>query len=80
MNKFLLHLGVHQLLKFEGAKGNYLYDRFFNQACADLEPTRTWFLRIASVREHLYACVCVYLHVCPPLRLLINSGVMWCYI
>ena len=30
--------------------------------------------QIASVRKRLYACVCV----CPPLRLLITSGVMWC--
>ena len=29
-----------------------LYVYFLNQAHA-------WFLRIASVREHLYACVCV---------------------
>ena len=32
------------------------------------------FLRIASVRELLYACLCV----CPPPRLSITSGVMWC--
>ena len=37
---------------------------------------RAWFLRIASVRECLYACV----FVCPPPRLLITSGVMWCNI
>ena len=41
----------------------------------------SYFLRIASVRECLYACVCVCvcvcLRVCPPPRLLITSGVMW---
>ena len=43
-----------------------------------------WFIRIASVRECLYACVCVYVCVyvcvCSPPRLLITSGVMWCNI
>ena len=34
--------------------------------------------RIASVRECLYACVCAFACVCPPLRLLITSGMMWC--
>ena len=42
------------------------YVQLLNQVCA-------WFLRIASVRECLYACVCV----CPPLRLLITGGVIW---
>ena len=41
----------------------------------------TCFLRIASVRECLYACVsmcvCVCVCVCLPPRLLITSGVMW---
>ena len=37
-------------------------------------PARAWFLRIASVRELLYVC----LFVCPPPRLSITSGVMWC--
>ena len=27
---------------------------------------------------HLYACVCVFAYVCPPPRLLITSGMMWC--
>ena len=41
-------------------------------------PAHVWFLRIASVR--VYACVCVFacVCVCPPPRLLITSGVMWC--
>ena len=41
---------------------------------------RAWFLRIASVRECLFACACVCVRacVCPPPRLLITSGVMWC--
>ena len=46
--------GVHSGLR------NYI---FLNQAIA-------WFLRIASVCECLYACVC------PPPRLLITSGVI----
>ena len=37
-------------------------------------PARAWFLRIASVRELLYVCLCG----CPPPRLSITSGVMWC--
>ena len=37
-----------------------------------------WFLRIASVRECLYTCVFACVCVCPPPRLLITSGVMWC--
>ena len=49
---------------------------FLNQACAGHRPVRAWFLRIASVRECLYACVCVCLRVCPPPRLLITSGVI----
>ena len=47
---------------------------FLNQALAGHRPVRTWFLRIAPVLECRYACVCV----CPPPRLLITSGVMWC--
>ena len=41
---------------------------FLNQAH---RPARAWFLRIASVRECLYECVC------PPPRLLITSGVIY---
>ena len=33
-----------------------------------------WFLRIDLVRTSVYVCV----FVCPPPRLLITSGVMWC--
>ena len=42
-------------------------------AC-DLWPTHAWFLRIVSVQMSVCACLCV----CPPPRLLITSGVMWC--
>ena len=49
--------------------------QFLNQVCASGRPVRAWFLRIASVREWLYAC-CVCVCVCP--RDLITSGVMWC--
>ena len=41
---------------------------FLNQA---RRPARAWFLRIASVRECLYECVC------PPPGLLITSGVIY---
>ena len=41
--------------------------RFLNQTCASLWPA-AWFLRIATVRECLYdcvcVCVCVYVCVC----------------
>ena len=45
-----------------------------------LNQVRTWFLRIASVCECIYACVlaCVCVCVCPPPRLLITSGVLCC--
>ena len=57
---------------------------FLNQARAGLRPARAWFLRIAFVRELLCVCVCVCVRVCvcvfvcPPPRLSITSGVMWC--
>ena len=38
-------------------------------------PVHAWFLKIASVREYLYVCMCVF--VCPPPRLFITSGVIW---
>ena len=40
-----------------------LYFIFLNQVRAGRRPAHAWFLRIASVRECLYACVCVC--VCP---------------
>ena len=43
---------------------------------ARVRPARAWFLRIASVRELQYVCLCVCM--CPPPRLSITSGVMWC--
>ena len=47
---------------------------FLDKFLCLLNQVRAWFLRIASVRELLYACLCV----CPPPRLSITSGVMWC--
>ena len=43
-----------------------------NQARTSRRPARAWFLEIDLVRE---VCVCV--SVCPPLRLVITSGVIW---
>ena len=51
---------------------------FLNQACAGRRPVHAWFLRIASVRESMRVCVLARVCVCPPPRLLITSGVMWC--
>ena len=31
-----------------------------NQVHADLQPAHAWFLKITSVHERLYTCVCVY--------------------
>ena len=42
---------------------------------AGLRPMRTWFLKIVSEQTS----VCVFMCVCPPQRLLITSGVMWCH-
>ena len=60
----------------------YLVSLLFNQVCAGHRPVHAWFFRIASVRKCLYACVfaCVFacVCVCPPPRLLITSGMMWC--
>ena len=39
---------------------------FLNQACAGHRPVCAWFLRIASVRECLYACVFVCVCVSAP--------------
>ena len=36
----------------------------------------TWFLEIVPVQ--MSVCLCVYVRVRVPLRLLITSGVMWC--
>ena len=47
-----------------------------NQARAGLWPARAWFLRIVTVRESMR--VCLRACVCPPPRLLITSGMMWC--
>ena len=40
-----------------------------------LNQVHAWFLEIDLVLE---VCVCVCVSVCPPLRLVITSGVMWC--
>ena len=47
---------------------------FLNQARTGHRPVRTWFLEIVSVRTS----VCAFACVCPPPRLLITSGLMWC--
>ena len=39
--------------------------RFLKQTCASLWPARTWFLRIATVRECVCDCVCVCVCVRP---------------
>ena len=42
-----------------------------------LNQARAWFLKIDPVRI-VCMCVCLRVCVCPPPRLLITSGVMWC--
>ena len=49
--------------------------KFLNQVRAGLRPACAWFFEIVSVRTSV--CVCVFVCVCPPSRLLITSGVMW---
>ena len=48
--------------------------------CKFLNQAHAWFLNIASVHKSMFVCVCVcvFACVCPPPRLLITSGVMWC--
>ena len=49
---------------------------FLNQARAGLWPARAWFRKIDPVRiVGMHVCVCVF--VCPRLRLLMTSGMMW---
>ena len=51
---------------------------FLNQERTGLWLVHTWFLRIAlSANISMCVCLCVYVCVCPPLRLLIISGMMW---
>ena len=38
---------------------------------------RYLYVRVFGLRLHLYVCVCMCVFVCPHLRLLITSGVMW---
>ena len=45
--------------------------KFFNHVHASHRLTHAWFLKIISVWTSVCACVC------PPLRLLITSGVIW---
>ena len=40
-----------------------------------LNQARAWFLEIDPVRN---VCMCMCVSVCPPPRLLITSGVIWC--
>ena len=39
---------------------------FLNQAHTSHRPAHTWFIRIASVRERLHACLCVCVFVSTP--------------
>ena len=45
-----------------------------NQVYAGYRPACSWFLVIDLICE---VCVCVYVRVCPLLRLVITSAVMW---
>ena len=48
---------------------------FLNQVRGSLWPACAWFLSVALfVNVSMRVCVCV----CPPPRLSITSGVMWC--
>ena len=49
---------------------------FLNQAHASRRMAHAWFLKIDPVWI-VGMCVCVCVFVCPCLRLLITSGVMW---
>jgi len=58
----------------QGLTLNYSHS-FLNQSRAGRRPARDWFLEITFVRDvSMRMCVCV----CPPPRLLITSGVIWC--
>ena len=45
---------------------------FVSQASAGHRPARAWFLKNLIVSVQTSVCVC------PPSRLLITSGMMWC--
>ena len=51
---------------------------FLNQARAGCRSANAWFLRIASVREYLYVCMCTY--VCVRLRQPRPSSKPFCYL
>ena len=55
MYSCLVTLCVYALKQFGIGQARQL----LNQARAGHRPARTWFLRIASVRELLYVCVCL---------------------
>ena len=48
--------------------------QLLNQVYTGLWPPRAWFLKILSVQTSVCVVVCVC--VCPPLRLLITSGMI----
>ena len=48
---------------------------FLNQARTSHRPVRVWLLKIVSVQTSI--CVCVFVCVCLPPRLLITSGMIW---
>ena len=58
-----------------GKTTDHMAFQFLNQA---RRPARAWFLKIDPVRTSVCVFVCVFVCVCPPPRLLITSGVMWC--
>ena len=59
---------------------NFIQQKMYilNQACASHRPAHAWFLEIALAL--MLACVCASVcpvSMCPPLRALITSGVVW---
>ena len=52
---------------------NDVFDMYSNQVCISRRPAHAWFFKNFSVQ--MSVCVCMF--VCPPLRLLITSGVIW---
>ena len=56
-----VHMGMWQCIVLELVLNNV---PFLNQSRAGHRLARAWFLRIASVRECLYACVCMFVCVC----------------
>ena len=58
--QMMLHTD-HKTHTFQICKHTHMYGTYLllNQARTGLWPAHTWFLRIASVCECLYACVCL---------------------